>query len=354
MATAANPFIGSSWGNTPTDSNVGGSVLGNTLFTPKQQPNNSLLGWAGSNINQGSSSLPQAPAITGPPAATWGNPANLQNPGSNQKDNIRNAGLINVELGQLREQLAPIWANLMTGYAAPAAGYFNTLLNLGSPFYRQQQAASFDQGVRQNQNAAALTQQQLASRGYGYTPSGMDAATLGAMNMAGGQNLVQNFLQNLFQNAQTQLQGAQGLSSLAGMFNPSGLFGNVNVSGSTQGPSAAGSIAQIMGGIGSGVNDITALQNVFGCWIARAVYGDDSAIADYIRQRLWKLAASVPTYAALMSAYLAFGERVAEKVRRVPSLRKAFRTLFNQFLTNESKWPMGMFITLLCAEGIDA
>ncbi len=264
MATAGNPFVGSGWSSNPADSNLGGSVLGNPLFNPTQPPSNPLLGWTRSNINQGSSSsLPQAPTITGPPVGTWGNPGNLPNPGSNQKDNMRNEGLVNVQLGQLREQLAPIWANLMTGYAAPAASYFNTLLNLGSPYYQQKQAALFDQGVRQNQNAAALAQQQLASRGYGYTPSGANAAMIGAMNTAGASNLVQNFLQSLFQNEQMQAAGAQGLSSLAGLFNPSGLFGNVDVTGSTQGPSAAQSFAQIAGSLlGSG--GISSLAHLFG------------------------------------------------------------------------------------------
>jgi hypothetical protein len=237
MAAFSNPYVGTGWPSNPTSSSVLGTQLFSTGSTPP--PNNQLLGWAGSNINQGlsSSSLPQAPTVTGPPVGTWGNPGNLENPGSNQKDNMRNEGLVNVELGQLREQLAPIWANLMTGYAAPAAGFFNTLLNLGSPYYQQKQAALFDQGVQQNQNAAALAQQRLASQGYGYTPSGANAAMIGAMNSAGGANLVQNFLQSLFQNEQTQLAGAQGMSGLAAMFNPAGLFGNVEVGGSTQGPS---------------------------------------------------------------------------------------------------------------------
>src|SRR5215471_14463976 len=251
MAAFSNPYIGTGWPSNPTSSAVLGTQLFSTGSAPP--PNNQLLGWAGSNINQGSSSfsLPQAPTVAGPPVATWGNPANLENPGSNQKDNMRNEGLVNVELGQLREQLAPIWANLMTGYAAPAASFFNTLLNLGSPYYQQKQAALFDQGVQQNQNAAAATQQQLASRGYGYTPSGVNAATIGAMNQAGGANLVQNYLNSLFQNEQLQAQGAQGLSSLAQMFNPSGLFGNVEVTGSTQGPSFAEQFGQIAGGLGS-------------------------------------------------------------------------------------------------------
>jgi hypothetical protein len=352
-----NPFTGTGWGGTPADSNVGGSVAGNTLFTPSQQPNNPLLGWAGSNINQASSSLPQAPTVTGPPTGAWGNPAGLENPGSNQKDNMRNEGYINVMLGQLREQLAPIWANLMTGYAAPAANYFNTLMNLGSPYYQQKQSAVFDQGVQQNQNAAAETQQQLASRGYGYTPSGVNAATMGAMNMAGGANLVQNYLNSLFQNEQLQATGAQGLSSLAQMFNPSGLFGNVEVTGSTQGPSFAEQFGQIAGGLASLAGAATGINNSFfpssktgPCWIARAVYGEDSTTAEHIRQRLLTLAVSNPVYTALVAAYMAVGERVAEQVKRVPALRKAFRSLFDQFLADENKWPIGTFFNLLGAE----
>src|SRR5262249_1350452 len=348
MAAFSNPYVGTGWSSNPTSS----SVLGTQLFPtgPTPPPNNQLLGWAGSNVNQGASSisLPQAPTVTGPPVGTCGNPANLENPGSNQKDNMRNEGLVNVELGQLREQLAPIWANLMTGYAAPAASFFDTLLNLGSPYYQQKQAALFDQGVRQNQKAAALAQQRLASKGYGYTPRGANAAMIGAMNSAGGANLVQNFLQSLFQNEQTQLAGAQGLAGLAGMFNPSGLFGNVDVTGSTQGPT----VADFMN---AGANIFKSLFpagfKLPGCWIATAVYGEDSATAEHIRRRLWKLASSNPVYAALMTAYMAVGENVAEQVKRVPALKKAFRVLFNQFLANENRWPIGTFFNLVCAEG---
>lgn len=91
-----------------------------------------------------------------------------------------------------------------------------------------------------------MTNQQLASRGYGYTPSGVNAAAIGAQNIAGGQNLVQNFLQTLFQNEQLQATGAQGLESIASMFNPSQFLGNTSTPGSTQGPNAVDNIAKLM------------------------------------------------------------------------------------------------------------
>ena len=168
--------------------------------------------------------------------------------------------------------------------------------------------------------------------------------------MAGAQNLATQFLQNLFQNEQTQLQGAQGLSGLAQMFNPSPLFGNVAVTGSTQGPSAMGEISGLLQGAGKLAGGLGALA-VF-CWIARAVYGEDSAAAQHIRQRFLKLAASNPVYSVLVATYLAVGKKIGEKVKRIPALRTAFRSLFDQFLTDESKWPIGTFFSLLCAEGM--
>ena len=250
MGTFSNPYIAGGWTPAPSSN----SVLGSPLFsTGAQQPqSNQLLGWAGSNINQPAASGPFiAPSISGPPTGTWGNPGNLENPNSNLKDAMRNAGYLNVMQGQLRNELIPTFANEMFQLATPAANFFNTLMDLGSPYYQQQQAASFDQGVQQNQNAAAQAQQQLAARGYGNTASGANAAMLGAMNMAGAQNLAQNYLNNLFNNQQLQAGAAQALAQLAGLFTPAPLFGNIDITGSTQGPSAAGQIAGLMSGAGS-------------------------------------------------------------------------------------------------------
>ncbi|HMF89996.1 MAG TPA: hypothetical protein VKL40_05085 [Candidatus Angelobacter sp.] len=350
MGGYTNPYIGYGWTPAPTSN----SVLGSPLFNTGAQlpPTSALLSWAGANINQAAPGTGPftAPTITGPPTGVWGNPGNLEDPGSNLKDAMRNAGYLNVMQGQLRNQLIPMFANEMFALATPAANFYDTLMSdNNSPFYQAKQSEAFNQGVMQNQNAAAQAQQQLAARGYGYTPSGANAAMIGAMNQAGAQNLAEQYLQNLFNNEQLRLQGAQGLGGLAGMFNPSPLFGNTEITGSTQGPSAMGEISGLLSGAGKLLGGIAAF-----CWVARAVYGEDSATAEGIRQRLLKLAASNPRYLALLAVYLAVGEKVAEKVKRAPSLRKTFRSLFSQFLANESRWPIATFVNLLCMEGLSS
>lgn len=235
MASPANPLTGSGWGSS----------------NPNQNMN---AGWLNSNINPGQfGPLPSTPGPISPPQGAPGgtgtNPGGLANPFTNIKDITRNTGVENLMTGDLRNQLIPQFANLMTGYAGPAANFFSTLMNLGSPYYQQKQQEGFTQGVQQNQNAAAQARQGLQAQGYGYAPSGAMAAMLGGMNQQGAQSLSEQYLQNLFQNENLQMQGAQGLQGIASMFNPSGLFGNVSTPGSTQGPDAAQSVASILGSI---------------------------------------------------------------------------------------------------------
>jgi len=136
------------------------------------------------------------------------------------------------------------------------------LMNLGSPYYQQQQQAGFTQGVGQNQNAAAQAKQQLQSQGYGNTPSGANAAMIGGMAQQGSQNLAEQYLQNLFQNEAMQAQGASGISQLAGMFNPAQLLGGTSLGANVQAPSTffqnfdqtAQGIAALLGGGSSMTN----------------------------------------------------------------------------------------------------
>lgn len=205
MATASNPLVGSAWGgNAP--------------------------------INPGLFQLPSQPGIPAAPQGPYGNPGNLPNPVTNQKDTSRNAGLLNVETGQMRNDLIPQFASTLFGYAQPAAQTFANFANLGSPYYQQQQQSSFNQGVQQNNNAAAQAKQQLQSQGYGHTPSGAMAGMIGGMQQSGAQSLAQQFLQNLFQNENLQMQGAQSLAQLAAQFNPNALLGQSTPFLSTQGP----------------------------------------------------------------------------------------------------------------------
>jgi hypothetical protein len=201
-------------------------------------PPNPLLGWAGAS--QAGLNLPgQSPLPTQSPVQTPStpfNPGNLANPQTNIKDIQRNAGNLNNQQGQMFNSMIPGWANMMQSAGGNAGNFFNTLMNLGSPYYQQQQAANFTQGVQQGNNASALARQQQAAQGTGYTPSGANAAMIGGMGQAQAQNLNLSFLQNLFNNEQMQLAGASGLGNIAQMFNPTQLRGTVANPGSTQGP----------------------------------------------------------------------------------------------------------------------
>jgi hypothetical protein len=195
MGSASNPLTGSSWGAAP------------------QSP-----------VQGGGASPFGTPWFSTPPNT---NPGGYSNPGGSNEIN-RNVGLTNIAAGQMKNQLAPEFAQLMQQYGGQAGQFFQNLMNLGSPFYQQQQQAGFTQGVQQNQNAAAQAQQQLRAQGYGNTPSGANAAMIGGMAQQGSQNLAEQYLQNLFQNEQMQALGAQGLQGMASMFNPSQLLGGTS------------------------------------------------------------------------------------------------------------------------------
>src|SRR5262249_17442159 len=142
-----------------------------------------------------------------------GNPGGYSNP-RGPYEIQRNVALNNIVAGQLKNQLAPQFAQLMGQYGKNAGDYFKQLTDLGSPYYRQHQAEAFTQGNKANQDASALAQQQLAARGFGNTPSGANAAMIGGMAMQGSQNLAEQYLQNLFNNEQMQFAGAQGQQGL--------------------------------------------------------------------------------------------------------------------------------------------
>ena len=221
MSTAPNPLTGASWGTTAP------SPMNPTLFN-----------------------LPQAPGI-GQSGGMMGNPGGYANPFGG-KETDRNVMLNNIIAGQLKNQLAPQFANQMGQYAGPAGGYFQNLMNLGSPYYQQQQRATFEQGNQQNQNAAAQAKQQLNAQGYGYSPSGAEAGMIGGMAQQGAQNLTNAWLQNLFQNENLQMQGAQNLTQLASLFNPTQLLGGTSAGASPViSPTTPQSLSTVLQGIGS-------------------------------------------------------------------------------------------------------
>lgn len=232
MGTYMNPLTGSGWSNQPPQ---------NTILSganPIQLPG-----------LQGGSATGEHGSFGG---GAYGNPGSFGDMGS-ASSLQKNVLLNNVIAGQMKNALAPQFASLMGRYGGDAGNFFEQLMNLGSPFYKQKQSEAFTQGVGQNQNAAAMAQQQLARQGYGYSPSGANAAMIGGMNIQGGQNLAEQYLQQLFQNEQLQAGGAQGLSSLAGLFNPTQLLSGTAAGSSATSPSSWGNALGLLNAIsGSG------------------------------------------------------------------------------------------------------
>jgi hypothetical protein len=147
-------------------------------------------------------------------------------------------GITNIQAGQFKNLLAPQMAALFSKYGTGAGDFFKQLMNLGSPYYQQKQTEGFNQGVQQNNNAAASAKQQIEAKGYGAAPSGAEAATIGGMEMQGSQNIAEQYLRNLFQNEQMQMAGAQGEAGVAGMFNPSPVLGGTSVGANVTAPSS--------------------------------------------------------------------------------------------------------------------
>ena len=162
----------------------------------------------------------------------------------------------NLQTGLAKNALIPWFTQMMSGSAGPAMDFYRQLMNLGSPFYQRKQQATFEQGSKAAQDAAGMARQQLTASGAGYTPSGAGAAMFGGMGQAQAGNQEEAFLNNLFQNEQLQLMGAQGMGQLASLFNPAQLTGQ-QISPEIQQPT--NTFAQTVSGLGDLARGIGSL-----------------------------------------------------------------------------------------------
>jgi hypothetical protein len=236
----------------------------------------------------------------------------------------------NLITGDWRNALIPYFTQLQGGAAGPAMQYYQQLMNLGSPYYGQTQRASWEQGVGQGQNAAAAARQRINAAGYGYAPSGLEAATAGTQATATAQNLTQLFLQNLFQNEQLQAQGAQGLAGLAQLFSPTTLTGqgtNPQIQQPTnEGAQWLNAAAQLLG---AGSGGAQTGYNIATCWVAAELYnGWNSPETKAIRAWLEK----TPKMQAFLRFYRAMGWRWAKLIQQDSTLRHHTKLLFDSFL----------------------
>lgn len=221
MSSAPNPLTGSGWNPTP--------------------PTNPI------SLNPQYSTGEHGSFGGGSPS----NPGNLGDFGSTGSLN-KNLMLDNVVAGNLKNQLAPQFADLMGKYGGDAAAYFKQLMDLGSPYYKQRQQEAFTQGNQRNQDAQGQASEQLDAAGYGSGPSGAKAAMIGGMQTQGAQSLAEQYLQNLFQNENLQAQGASGMASMASLFNPTQLLEGTSL-GTVPAPGQSGiqNFKDIAQGIGS-------------------------------------------------------------------------------------------------------
>lgn len=233
MGAFGNPLTGSGWGQPPQNNILQGN--------PFQMPGPIGAPQPGTGSNRGGS-------VGG---GAWGNPGAFGNPSGSGEIN-KNIGIENIMAAQQKNALAPEFAKMFGQYGTGSGNFLQQLMQQGSPYYQQHQTEAFNQGVNQNQNAAAMARQQLGAQGYGSTPSGANAAMIGGMQMQGAQSLAEQYLQNLFANEQLQQSAAGSLGNLAGMFNPTQLLGGTSVGANIQQPSNFfQNMSSVMGGIGS-------------------------------------------------------------------------------------------------------
>jgi hypothetical protein len=206
-------------------------------------PGNPLLGsWPSTaGTNQPPPALPTGPT---------GNTGTTNPYGFGTKDGgalASNLAETNLQSGVYKNKLMPLFSQMMMSAGGDASKFFKMLTDAGSPFYQRKQQQTAEQGAKAGNEQAGMARERLAASGQGSGPSGAGAAMFGGMGQAEAGNQEEAFLNNLFQNEQLQLAGAQGLTSIAGLFNPSQLTGQGT---STSIEQAQNTAAQMMSGIG--------------------------------------------------------------------------------------------------------
>lgn len=227
--------------------------------------------------------LPALPALMG----IGGGIAGLAGAGSQSQYTSSQNALLGAQAqnealrNMLTQDVYPQFKNIgmgALGYSAQADplsqlynNFLETRMNLGSPYYQQHQRQAFENEVGQAQQAAGQAQQQLALRQQGFAPTGLTAGTLGGIATGENQQLATNFLQNLFQNENLQMQAGSQMPQAAsiplqqasertqmmGMLNPAQYMGNAYAGypGQVLGPS----LNQSLGAIGQGIGSLGGL-----------------------------------------------------------------------------------------------
>lgn len=156
-------------------------------------------------------------------------PSAIQN--QSTTDIAKTIGGQNLQTGAARNQLIPSFAQNMFSAGGPSMDFFKQLMDPNSPFAKFMQRSTWEQGVKQSSDAGAQARQGIRASGYGYTPSGVEAASMGNMSRGMSSDLITNFMSNLFQ---MPVEGAKGLMQLMQLFNPAQLTGQQTQTGNMQ------------------------------------------------------------------------------------------------------------------------
>lgn len=130
---------------------------------------------------------------------------------------------------------------------------------------------------------------------------------------------------------------------------------NINNAGAANASGYIGGANAINGGItglSSSLNNLALLQALQAgggggvlppgdpsiCWIAEALYGVDDSRTHLMRSWMKKVVRFHPIGQLFFNAYLKYGERVAEIVKRKPLIRAVFRKVFDTCLVHALKW----------------
>ena len=240
--------------------------------------------------------------------ATTGDPINVtpewQAMVASMKDPIQQ------QLANLREQFA-FGGGLNSSSFGNAASNYLSQTALNQQALLGQLSTQAQQQAVQNKLAAstALNQGETA---FGTGLQGLDQQAI--------QNLYQEFIR-------TQPQ-----------YNP---LMNMIYGGATTFPptytntSSLSGLAGVLGGAGTAAEGLASLLPILFptmCWVARAVYGDESILWVVFRDKMLSNASTKPKHRVLLGLYIAFGPWVAEVVKKSTIVRSAVRKLMNKYL----------------------
>lgn len=133
---------------------------------------------------------------------------------------------INSEVGagnQFIRSATPDLASAMTSFQSmtPEIDALSKLLqsrmNLGSPYYQQHQTEAFTSDAQKFNDMAGQLTGMLSRGGYGSSPTGLATAAMGDFSRGAGQTMSEDYLQNLFQNENTQLTAAGMFPQVPGL-----------------------------------------------------------------------------------------------------------------------------------------